>query len=427
MKHAYPFVVALALSALFLNAYANDNWPQFRGPTGQGISDSTGLPTNWDEKTHIKWKTPIHGRSWSSPVVFGNQVWLTSATEDGDQLFALCIDRETGKILHDVKVFDDPTPNPVFKRFNTYASPTPFIEPGRIYITFGAAGTACLDTKTAQKIWERTDIKINHWRGAGSSVFIDGSLLFLNFDGADDQFIVCMDKNTGHNVWRKQRSLDYKDLNPATGKPKDDGDFRKAFSTCRIIEAAGGRMLISVGAKATYAYDPPTGDEIWRLEHYDWHSAGATPVFGQGLLFLAPGFPKGGLLAVNPNGAGVLPPQNVVWRLNKNAPNKPSPILVDDLLYIVDDKGIASCLEAATGKELWSERIKGNFSAAPIAGDGKIYFCSEGGITTIIAPGREFKKITENKLDDKGVMASPAVSGKSIFIRAEKYLYRIEE
>ena len=429
MKQAPTIAVAIALAVLAYRqpAFAGDNWPQFRGPTGQGISDSTGLPTKWDEKTNVKWKTPIHGRAWSSPVVWGGQVWLTSATEDGNELFALCVDRESGKVLHDLKVFTDPNPNPIFKRFNTYASPTPVIEQGRVYITFGAAGTACLDTSNGQKIWERNDIKINHWRGAGSSIFIDGNLLFLNFDGADDQFIVCLDKNTGQNVWRKQRSVDYKDIDPGTGKPKESGDFRKAFSTCRIIEVEGRRLLISVGAKATYAYVPTSGDEIWRLDHHDWHSAGATPVFGHGLLFIAPGFPKGGLLAVNPGGSGVLPPENVVWKVTKNAPNKPSPILVDDLLYVVDDKGIASCFEAGTGKELWSERIKGNFSAAPVAGDGKIYFFSEGGITTILAPGRAFKKIGENKLDDKGVMASPAVSGNSIFIRADKHLYRIEE
>ena len=306
-------------------------------------------------------------------------------------------------------------------------SPTPVLEDGRAYITFGSAGTACLDTRSGQKIWERTDIKINHWRGAGSSLFIDANLLYLNFDGADHQFIVCLDKNTGQNVWRKDRSVDYKDLDPGTGQPKDSGDFRKAFSTCRIIDVEGRKMLISVGAKATYAYDPQNGDEIWRLEHHDWHSAGATPVFGHGLLFIAPGFPRGGLLAVNPKGTGVLPSQNVVWKSMKNAPKKPSPILVDDLLYTVDDDGIASCLEAKTGKEVWSERIGGNYSAAPIAGDGKIYFFSEGSVTTIIAPGREFKKLAQNKLDDKGVKASPAVSSKSIFIRADKHLYRIEE
>jgi outer membrane protein assembly factor BamB len=430
MKYARPIVLAVFLSALCLHpsVLGDDNWPQFRGPGGPGISDSAGLPQKWDEKTNVKWKAPIHGKGWSSPVVWGNQVWLTTATEDGAELFAVCVDRETGKLVHDLKLFTDPAPNPVFKQYNSYASPTPVVEQGRVYVSFGAAGTACLDSSNGQKIWERNDVKINHWRGAGSSVLVDGNLLYLNFDGADDQFILALDKNTGRNAWKKPRSVDYQDLDAKTGKPKADGDFRKAFSTCRIIEVDGRRMLISAGAKATYAYDPTSGEEIWRLEMPEWHSAAATPVFGEGLIFLAPGFSRAALLAFKRWGRGVLGPGHVVWRLNKNAPNKPSPILVDDLLYVVDDKGIVSCLEAKTGKEVWSERIKGNFSAAPIAGDGKIYFCSEGGITTVIAPGRAFKKISENKLEDKGrTMASPAAAGKSIFIRSEGHLHRIEE
>jgi outer membrane protein assembly factor BamB len=338
------------------------------------------------------------------------------------------VDRETGKVVHDLKVFTDPAPNPVFKQYNSYASPTPVVEQGRVYVTFGSAGTTCLDSATGQKIWERNDIKINHFRGAGSSVFIDGNLLYLNFDGSDDQFILALDKNTGQNAWRKQRSVDYQDLDPRTKKPRADGDFRKAFSTCRIIEVDGRRMLISAGAKAVYAYDPQSGDEIWRLEMPEWHSAAATPVYGEGLIFLAPGFARGALLAINPKGSGVLGAGHVAWRMNKNAPNKPSPILVGDLLYAVDDKGIVTCLEAKTGKEVWSERIKGNFSAAPVAGDGKIYFFSEGGITTVIEAGRAFKKVSENKLEDKGrTMASPAVAGKSIFIRSEGHLYRVGE
>jgi outer membrane protein assembly factor BamB len=430
MRHLPPLLLALLLSALCLHprALANDDWPQFRGPGGQGISDSTGLPTTWNDSQNVKWKTAIHDKGWSSPVVLGNQVWLTTAREDGTELFAICFDRETGKIIHDLKLFMDPAPNQVFKQYNSYASPTPVLEPGRAYVTFGSAGTACLDSATGQKIWERNDIKINHWRGAGSSPFVDGNLLYLNFDGADDQFIIALDKNTGQNAWRKQRSVDYKDLDPATGKPKAEGDFRKAFSTCRIIEVGGRRMLISAGAKAVYAYDPASGDEIWRLDLPEWHSAAATPVFGQGLIFLAPGFSRAALLAIDPKGSGALSNDHIVWKLYKNAPNKPSPILVGDLLYLVDDKGIASCLEAKTGKEVWSKRIEGNFSSAPIAGDGKVYFCSEGGVTTVIAAGREFKKLAENKLTNTGrVMASPAAAGRSIFIRGEKFLYRVEE
>ncbi|HSI36581.1 MAG: PQQ-binding-like beta-propeller repeat protein [Phycisphaerae bacterium] len=411
-------------------ALADDNWPQFRGPTGQGLTDSQNLPTTWAEDKNVKWKAPIKGRGWSSPVVWGNQVWITTADDAGRDLFVLCFDKETGKVVHDVKLFTDPAPNPIFRKFNTYASPTPVIEEGRIYVTFGAAGTACLDTKSASVIWERTDIKINHYRGAGSSLFEHQGLLYLNFDGSDAQFIVALDKQTGKDVWRVARSVDYADLD-ATGKPKAEGDLRKAFSTCRLAPVNGQPAIISVGAKATYAYEPKTGKEIWRLDHKDWHSAGAVPVIGDGLIYVAPGYSKAGLLAIKADGTGALPPSGIAWKAPAaNAPNKPSPLLHDGLLYTISDGGFATCWDAKTGAEIWKQRLADNFSAAPIAGDGKIYFFGEKGNTFVMALGREPKLLATNKLAE-GCMATTAVSGKALFVRTTVKeggaLYRIQE
>jgi outer membrane protein assembly factor BamB len=416
---------SLCLAAAF--ARAGDNWPQFRGPTGQGVTDSTGLPLTWGEGQNVKWKTPIHGRAWSSPVVWGSQIWLTTASEDGRYLSALCVDKETGKVVHDLKLFEDPTPNPVFKKFNTYASPTPVIEEGRVYITFGAAGTVCLDTATAKPVWERRDIKVNHFRGAGSSLMMYKDLLIFDFDGSDAQFVVALDKKTGETVWRTERSVDYGDLGP-DGKPKADGDYRKAFSTCRIATVNGKPAVISLGSKATYAYEPETGKEIWRLDHKDYHSGAATPVVGDGLIYIAPGYGAGGLLAIKADGQGALGAGNVAFKITKNAPNKPSPLLLGSELYFVSDNGFASCVDAKTGKEHWRERVKGNFSAAPLAGDGKIYFFGEDGTTTVVAPGTQFKKLAENKLEEtQRTMAVPAVSGKALFVRGGTALYRIEQ
>ncbi|HEY7116425.1 MAG TPA: PQQ-binding-like beta-propeller repeat protein, partial [Tepidisphaeraceae bacterium] len=245
MSKRFCFLLFLALSigGALDGARADDNWPQFRGPTGQGVSDSTGLPTTWAEGRNVKWKIPIHGRSWSSPVIWGDQVWLTTASEDGRELFALCFDKLSGKVLLDRKLFDDPAPNPIFKRFNTYASPTPVIEEGRIYITFGSAGTVCLDTTTFKPLWERRDIHINHFRGAGSSLLKYENLLILDFDGSDAQFVIALDKNTGANAWKTPRSIDYGDTDP-DGKVKADGDFRKAFSTCRPATVNGQPAVI---------------------------------------------------------------------------------------------------------------------------------------------------------------------------------------
>jgi len=215
LKSIRPLVLGVSLGlccAAALPAAADENWPQFRGPTGQGLSDSKNLPTAWSEQQHVKWKTAIHGKSWSSPVVWGSQIWLTTATEDGRELFVMCVDKETGKVIHDKRLFEDPAANPVFKKFNSYASPTPLVENGRVYITFGSAGTACLDPATAEPIWQRRDININHFRGAGSSLMAYENLLILDFDGSDAQFITALDKNNGQTVWRTDRSVDYGDL-----------------------------------------------------------------------------------------------------------------------------------------------------------------------------------------------------------------------
>jgi outer membrane protein assembly factor BamB len=415
--------VCLCVGAALVSA--DENWPQFRGPTGQGISDSKGLPTKWSETENIKWKAPIHGKAWSSPVIWGKQVWLTSATEDGRDLFAICIDKETGQVVFDKRLFEDPNPNPIFKNYNSYASPTPVIEEGRIYITFGAAGTTCLDTSNANPIWERRDIRVNHYRGAGSSPLIYKDLLIQDYDGSDGQFVIALDKNTGKTVWQTNRSVDYRDMGP-DGKPKGEGDYRKAFSTCRIATVNGKPAVISIGSRATYAYEPESGKEIWRLEHSDWHSAGATPVIGDGLIYICPGFGKGAVFAVRLDGQGVLGSDHIAFKITKNAPDKQSPLLVGDLLYFIDGTGIATCVDAKSGADVWRQRIAPNFSAAPLYGDGKIYFFADDGTTTVVAAGREFKKLAANKLDS-AFKATGAVSGKALYLRTLTTLYRVEE
>lgn len=413
--------------------HAAENWPQFRGPRGDGTSTATGLPLTWSETNHVKWKTPIHGRAWSSPVVWGKQVWMTTAAEDGKELFAVCVDAEDGKIVHDLKLFSVEKPQFAHK-FNSYGSPSPAIEEGRVYVTFGSPGTACLDTKSGNVLWARRDFVCNHYRGAGSSPVLHGDLLIMNFDGSDHQFIVALDKKTGKTVWLNQRSIDYKDLGP-DGKPESEGDWRKAFSTPHIARIDGRPVLISQGAKAVYAYEPVSGKELWRVEDRQNHSASARPTSGHGLIFVNTGWSQGQLLALHPGKAGEVLDANspeaptgelqVVWRSKRNVPKKPSLQLVDDLLFTIDDGGIASCLEAMTGKEVWRERIGGNYSASPLAAKGRLYFFSEEGKATVIEAGRQFTKLAENTLAD-GFMASPAVVGKALILRTKTHLYRVE-
>jgi outer membrane protein assembly factor BamB len=411
------------------------NWPQFRGPNGDGTSSARALPLQWSETNHVRWKTPIHGRAWSSPVIWRGQIWLTTATEDGKELFAVCVDKATGRIIQDKKLFDVEKPQFAHK-FNSYASPTPVIEEGRVYMSFGSPAIACLDTTNGQVLWERRDFVCNHYRGAGSSPIPFQNLLILNFDGSDHQFIAALDKQTGRTVWRQERSIDFKDLGP-DGQPESEGDWRKAFSTPHVAIIQGQPLLISQGAKAIYGYEPLSGREIWRVEERQNHSASARPVAGRGLIFVNTGWSSGQLLALRPGKPGEVLDANaprgsaartleVVWKSKRNVPKKPSLQLAGDLLFSIDDGGIASCLEADTGKELWRERIAGNYSASPLLAEGHLYFFSEEGKATILAATRQFEKLGENQLED-GFMASPAVSGRALFLRTKTCLYRIED
>jgi outer membrane protein assembly factor BamB len=411
-------------SCFFLAALlAIAQWPQFRGPDGNGVSTATGLPTTWSETQNVRWKTPIHGRAWSSPVILGRQVWLTTATPDGKQLSALAIDKETGKIQFDLKLFD--VPNPQFAHsFNSYASPTPVIEAGRVYVTFGSPGTAAIDTATGKVVWERRDLECNHFRGAGSSPVIFRNLLLMHFDGSDVQYVVALDKRTGKTVWQTKRSVDFQDLEP-NGKIKADGDFRKAFSTPTIVMAGNEPVFVSLGSKAAYGYDPMTGKELWRVEEPTSFSSSNRPVAGHGLVFYATGWNTGQVLAVKPDGRGDVTSSHVAWRTTRGAPKKPSLLLLGDLLMMVNDSGVITCLDAKSGAEVWTARLTDSYSASPIAAEGRVYFFSEDGKATVIEAGRAFKVLAENSLDD-GFMASPAVDGKALYLRTRTHLYRIE-
>lgn len=415
--------IACALGILAATVAAGEHWPQFRGPGGDGQAGAQELPVAFGEGDHVKWKVALPGKAWSSPVIWSGQIWLTTATEAGDQLAVICIDKATGAVVHDQVLFRVANPQPGHK-FNSYASPTPVIEEGRVYVTFGSPGTACLDTKTGAVLWARTDFICNHFRGAGSSPILHGDLLLMNFDGSDFQFVVALDKRTGRTVWKVNRSIDYQDLD-AKGQPAAEGDYRKAFSTPHFVVQDGRAVMLSSGAKAHYAYDAATGAEIWRLEVREQHSASTRPVVADGLAFIPTGFSKGQLVAVKLGGTGVLPTEQVAWRVKRNAPNKPSVLVADGLVTMVDDTGVASCLEAATGAEVWRERVTGSYSASPIMAGGKIYLSSETGQVTVLAAGRTFRKLAENKFES-GFMASPAVSGPALFLRTKMHLYRIE-
>ena len=395
---------------------ANEQWSQFRGHYGNGIIKSTSAPINWSENTNIDWKTPIHDRGWSSPVIWNDQIWMTTATKDGNKMYAICVNKLSGKIEHDIHVFDVKSPQAITNE-NTYASPTPVVEEGRVYVHFGTYGTACISTKDGQILWKRRDLNCDHEIGAGpaSSPFIYNNFLIFNVDGRDVQYVIALNKETGETAWKTNRSVDFSDVQV---------NQRKAYGTPFIIPRGNTNQMVSIGAKGVYSYDPENGKELWKAEHRGW-SIAPRPVYGEGLVFTMIDRDRPEMWAINPNGSGDITETHIEWKETKRMPPRASPIFFKGLLYVVDRNGYISCIEAKTGKSIWQKRMKGRFSASPILANNLIYFFNEDTVCTIIKPTRELEIVAENKLSDNKLMATPAFDENSIYIRTEKKLTRI--
>lgn len=400
------------------------DWPEFRGPTGDGHAgaQAAGLALTWSETHNVRWKTGIPHRGWSTPVLQGTQLWMTTATPDGHEFFALCVDGESGRIIHNECLFRCEAPEPLGNAVNCYAAPSPAIEAGRVYVHFGVYGTACIDTATRKVLWQRTDLPCRHFRGPASSVILFENLVILTMDGADVQYLVALDKRTGKTVWKTDRSVLFNDAEGFQGFAKE-GDLRKAHSTPLIVDLDGQPRMFSPGAKATYAYDPRTGRELWMARYLAW-SAAPRPLVGKGLALILTGLGSSELLGIRLGGQGDVTDTHIAWRIPKAAKTA-SPVLVGDLLYMVNDDGALSCVDIAAGTVVWKERLAGNYAASPILADGRLYLPNQQGKTFVVRPGRSFEALATNVLDS-GCMASPAVSGKALFLRTRTHLYRIE-
>lgn len=399
---------ALANKPVTKVASTPGEWPQFRGPEGQGHATAQGLPTEWSETQNIAWKSPLGGTGWSSPVIQGSQVWLTVAADEGRSLRAVRVDRDSGKIVRDVEVFHQDDPGTIHKK-NSHASPTPVLEDDRVYVHFGAFGTACLSTD-GKILWKNNELQYNHRHGPGGSPVIYQNLLFVSCDGTDVQFVTALDKNTGSVQWKVKRP----------------DESRMAFSTPLVVNIDGQDQLISSGGDQVIAYAPKTGQEIWRVS-YDGYSLVPRPVVGHGLVFICTGYDTPSLIAVELGGQGNVTDSHVAWTMKKGAPLNPSPLLIGDELYLISDNGIASCVDARTGEKHWQQRLGGNFSASPAYADGRIYCLDEDGHAIVFAADKsEFKQLGEGRVDGR-TLASMAFAGRSIFLRTDSNLYRIEE
>ncbi len=405
------------------------DWPQFRGPSGDGLAMAPGsgarlgAPVRWSETENVVWKTAIPHVGWSSPAVLDGQVWLTTATEEGHDFFAICVDAESGEIRFNERVFHAEDPEPLGNPLNGYASPTPVVERGRVYVHFGSYGTACIDTATFEVLWKREDLRCRHYRGPGSSPILFEDLLILTMDGVDVQYLVAMEKATGRTVWKTDRTAEWNDLD-ADGKPRDEGDLRKAYSTPLIVEAGGRRQMLSVGAKALYGYDPATGRELWKVQTPAFSGA-AGPVYGDGIAYMISGFGRTELMAIRVDGSGDVTDSHVLWKTARTVPRTPSPVLIGDLLFTINDTGIVVCLDRATGEQIWKDRIRGDHAASLLYADGNIYSFNQDGSSTVFKAARRFEVVATNTLET-GCMATPAFDGDALLIRTKTHLYRIQ-
>lgn len=412
MQRILKLLITVSICLSPVPTYAQEAWPEFRGAGGTGHVNSGAIPTDFSESS-IQWKVPVRGRAWSSPVIWGDQVWVTTATRDGKRMSALCFDLETGKQLHDVLIHENESPEFCHQR-NTYASPTPAIEENRIYLHFGRYGTSCVDTSTGEIIWQRTDIQCDHFRGPASSPVLSDGLLMFAMDGFDQQFVIALDKQTGKTVWRTPRALKY---------GTNNGDRKKAYGTGTVVDVAQSQLLILPSAAATVAYDVTDGRPVWTVYHGGMNASARPQSTKHGTVLITNGMGK--MVSVAIDGQGDATDTHIRFTRSKVVAQKSTPIVVNDLAFMLSDKGVASCIDAKTGKEKWAERLGGRFAASPITDGQKILALSESGRIHVFAASDQYQSLADEKFAD-GFNASPAAVDGSLILRSLTHLYRIK-
>jgi len=409
---------------------AAPGWPQFRGPRGDSVAPDAHPPLAWSETNNVVWKTALPGRGRSSPVLLGDRLWLTTALEQGVRrtrigpddmqtaehvtLKALCVDRATGRILWETLLFDVDQPEPVHW-LNSWATPTPVVEPGRLYCEFGNFGTACLDPDTGKILW-KVRVPSDHQVGPGSSPAVYQNLLILVRDGREAQYVTALDKTTGQAVWKTNRP-------PVKAS---SGNLKKCFCSPLFFQSHGRTQMVVPGPHWVVSYDPATGQEIWRARHGEGFSIGASPVFGQGLVFFSTGCFKPQLYAIRTDGEGDVTTTHVAWKTLRQVPIMSSPVLAGAEIYWVSDDGMATCANARTGDIHWQERLGGAHLASPLLAGERLYFFGQNGKTTVVKAGQQFERLGESAIDGI-VEASPALVGRSMFLRTDTHLYRLEQ
>ncbi len=417
------------LSFIALPSVARADWPDRAGPTFDGRAadaDAKGLPSEWSEEPqkNVAWKVPLQLEGHSTPIVIDQVVWFTSATKDGKQQYIDAIDARTGQVLHHKLLFENESPEPLGNEINNYAAPSCVAEPGAIYVHFGTYGTAKLDPKTAEVIWQRRDLPCRHYRGPGSSPILVDDFLVLTFDGVDQQYLTALNKQTGETIWRTDRTTDYGDIQP-DGQPFREGDMRKAYSTAGYTTVAGKKQVVSVGSRAAFGYDLLTGKEIWTIRHDDYNAT-ARPLFYENLAILHTGSRNANLLAVrlDETTVGDVTESHIVWDRPRGNSGMASPVMLRDRIYTLTDTGVVNCINAKDGELVWSDRVGGTCIASPVIANDLVYFFSGEGFTNVVRAADTFEIVQRNELKE-GIMSSPAIDRGAIYLRTRTHLYKV--
>jgi outer membrane protein assembly factor BamB len=415
LLHAIRFIFVLSISTVPVRAA--QTWPQFRGAQGDGTSTATGLPTVWNENENIRWKTAIPGKGYSSPVIITDKIWLTTSPDEGRSRNLIAVDFASGDITLNKTLFTVAKPE-LCHRSNSFATPTPVLENNRVYVNFGAAGTACVAAESGRIIWQRRDFNVTyHDVGAASSPIIHDDKLIMIFDGDNKsaRFVTALDKTTGATIWRTERVHSQEQLKGMV----------HSSCTPHVITVAGQKQVICPGGLYAAAYDLTNGREIWRVRYRAW-SVVPRPLYSNGLLYICAGVVKPVMLCINPLEArgDITNSDRIVWQSSRQVPNMPSPLLINNRFYTMTSAKLA-CRKADTGEIIWDKRIGGQHEASPVYAEGNIFLFNKSGDSSVVKASDIFQTLGNNTLES-GCWASPAIHDKSLLVRTEKHLYRIE-
>ncbi len=421
-RKIYLFIFAFALYVSNSFSQTSNNWTHFRGSNMDGNASVEKAPVYWNDSVNVVWKVPVKGLGWSSPVVFGNQIWLTSAAKDGKEFYTLCYEFSSGKLLDEKTIFTAEDPQRIHGT-NSYATPTPCIEEGFVYVHYGNFGTACINTNNFEVVWKREDMPCEHMQGPASSLILHKDLLIVHLEGTEDPYVAALSKKTGKTIWKSIRPKEiYDPLEPV---------FRKSYQTPIVINVNGTEQLISNSSFMCFAHNVNTGEVIWTITYKD-DSTVSQPLYYDGLVYVNSGWLFEDnkpfwtrQYAVDPTGKGDVTQTHVKWTYEDEVPQIPTPVIVDGKMYFVHDRGMVTCLDAKTGKVIWKQELKGNFNSSPIYAAGNIYFFNVKGDCTIIKPGDKFQLVAENAIGET-MKAVPAFINGKMVLRTEKFLYLIK-